>query len=713
MARYNTGTVSIVTNSTTLTGSGTAWTTSVAAGWFISINTDSHWYQVSSVNSDTSITLCTTFSGTTGSGYVYDAESNLPSSMSVVSGLRSGAGAPNSSIGNISDFYFDYTNNLLYGPKISSGWNGGVPIGVTSISSNQISDSTVVGRTLLTATSAAAQVTALGTIPSSNISFTQNGTGAITRTLQNKATDTISVIDFGATGNTIYLSGSGLAGVPISMTSGSNVLTVTGGIFTPSDVTVPAKFIAIPGAGAGGSVLYTNIIGYISPTQVTVATNASTTLTSVLHGIQYGNDDTAAIQAAIVAATNVNTGMGGIVYFPPGCYTISSTVTLYSNVILQGSGAWATTLREMPGASFIMLESLNFATLNGTNSSAGISKFGFRDLGIDGNKNFCTGTATGVAIFGYDFHMNNVEIYDFTGVCLYSDWGGVGGLANSFPAYDQIESRFVNLRVWGSQTSNGISWNGPSDSLFVNLLVYSNAVNGAVFSGNSGGVMLNNFHAYGNGSYGLSITTLVFGSVIESESNTGGGGIIISSGGALSASTVSCWGNTGDGISINNVAPGSVITNLGCWSNTGDGVAIFGPDNTFNSIVSYSNGGTGIKSNSVATQTVITGASVYSNGNSGIYAAANDMIFTGINSRNNTGNGFGITGGITGLRFDGKLSVNTTTQLSLSTGPASGCIIDAILYATGTQTAYTGTLGNSFYRITSTNGSAVVNQSEV
>ena len=165
MARYNTGTVSIVTNSTTLTGSGTAWTTSVAAGWFISINTDSHWYQVSSVNSDTSITLCTTFSGTTGSGYVYDAESNLPSSMSVVSGLRNGSGAPSSSVGILGDMYIDTTNKLLYGPKNVNGWGGSIQLGITTILSSAIVDSTSAGRTLLTSASAANQLTILGGAP--------------------------------------------------------------------------------------------------------------------------------------------------------------------------------------------------------------------------------------------------------------------------------------------------------------------------------------------------------------------------------------------------------------------------------------------------------------------------------------------------------------------------------------------------------------------
>lgn len=45
-------------------------------------------------------------------------------------------------------------------------------------------------------------------------------------------------------------------------------------------------------------------------------------------------DDTTAIQAAITA---VNAAGGGTVYFPKGVYKVSSSITLYSNVYLQGT----------------------------------------------------------------------------------------------------------------------------------------------------------------------------------------------------------------------------------------------------------------------------------------------------------------------------------------------------------------------------------------
>jgi len=87
-------------------------------------------------------------------------------------GLRSGSGGPSSGTGNISDFYFDYTNNLLYGPKTSGGWNGGVLIATTSISSGQISDATSIGVGLLTASSTSTALSSINGAPLASPAFT-------------------------------------------------------------------------------------------------------------------------------------------------------------------------------------------------------------------------------------------------------------------------------------------------------------------------------------------------------------------------------------------------------------------------------------------------------------------------------------------------------------------------------------------------------------
>jgi hypothetical protein len=75
-----------------------------------------------------------------------------------------------------------------------------------------------------------------------------------------------------------------------SITSGAAVLTTaTANTFTPSMVGLP---IAVSGAGAGGITLYTTVLSWQSGTQVTLAANASTTVTTsatVTMTGQYGN----------------------------------------------------------------------------------------------------------------------------------------------------------------------------------------------------------------------------------------------------------------------------------------------------------------------------------------------------------------------------------------------------------------------------------------
>lgn len=75
---YTTGTVSVTTNTTTVTGSGTNWTTNMADRWIqvplTTSNTtsgDDQWYQILSVGSATSLTLKNNYEGQTVVGGTY------------------------------------------------------------------------------------------------------------------------------------------------------------------------------------------------------------------------------------------------------------------------------------------------------------------------------------------------------------------------------------------------------------------------------------------------------------------------------------------------------------------------------------------------------------------------------------------------------------------------------------------------------------------
>lgn len=71
---YSTGTVTATNGSTTVTGSGTAWTTALVGGMQFQVTngTDGNWYEILSVDSTTQVTLKTPYAGSTVSGSAYN-----------------------------------------------------------------------------------------------------------------------------------------------------------------------------------------------------------------------------------------------------------------------------------------------------------------------------------------------------------------------------------------------------------------------------------------------------------------------------------------------------------------------------------------------------------------------------------------------------------------------------------------------------------------
>ena len=89
--------------------------------------------------------------------------------------------------------------------------------------------------------------------------------------------------------------------------------------------------------GASNSIIFDNLALEGSTLPVFVVT--SPVFGAIGNGIA---NDTAAIQAAVSAATAAG---GGIVYFPPGTYSIASTITRGSNVTLMGAGMFASIIQ--------------------------------------------------------------------------------------------------------------------------------------------------------------------------------------------------------------------------------------------------------------------------------------------------------------------------------------------------------------------------------
>lgn len=103
------------------------------------------------------------------------------------------------------------------------------------------------------------------------------------------------------------------SGGGLVMTAGSPNLSYSAGTFTSADV---GKSISVPGAGTGGTYLFSTIASVTNATNVVLAANAITTIggpPTFALPFTYGTDDTLTIQAAMEAVPN-----GGVLDIPAG-----------------------------------------------------------------------------------------------------------------------------------------------------------------------------------------------------------------------------------------------------------------------------------------------------------------------------------------------------------------------------------------------------------
>lgn len=102
MAWYRTGTISVTAASTAVTGAGTAWIANAAPGESLQAP-DGRFYEIASINSDTSLTLASAYTGTTLSGqsyailpsqsYIRDLAAQAAALINTYSSIASTAGA--------------------------------------------------------------------------------------------------------------------------------------------------------------------------------------------------------------------------------------------------------------------------------------------------------------------------------------------------------------------------------------------------------------------------------------------------------------------------------------------------------------------------------------------------------------------------------------------------------------------------------------------
>lgn len=237
-----------------------------------------------------------------------------------------------------------------------------VPASITGATWNSTAVGLLYGGTGATTAAGARTNLGLAAVAASgsaiDVSFTQAGTGAVARTVSAELSDTVKPEQFGAAGSGKYVNGN------VSITSGTNALTVTGAAFVAGDV---GSYIQVPGAGAAGANLFTTIVTRVSATQVTLAANAGTTLEAVAKHVIYGAaDDTAAVQAALNTGRYVELTAGRIYLVQNLCFPQASssyvTDSPRQGIICKGGQAYLTA--RSGGDSTYLLTTYNWLNNN-------------------------------------------------------------------------------------------------------------------------------------------------------------------------------------------------------------------------------------------------------------------------------------------------------------------------------------------------------------
>ena len=110
-------------------------------------------------------------------------------------------------------------------------------------------------------------------------------------------------------------------------------------------------YIASLAASSGSS-----LVGFIQPSAEAAARTVEEKLSDTVNVFDFGavgdgvTDDTAAIQAAIDALPST----GGVVFFNPGTYLISSTLTASTGVLLNGQNRTDLSAASCPGVAFTL-----------------------------------------------------------------------------------------------------------------------------------------------------------------------------------------------------------------------------------------------------------------------------------------------------------------------------------------------------------------------
>jgi hypothetical protein len=206
-------------------------------------------------------------------------------------------------------------------------------------------------------------------------------------------------------------------------------------------------------------------------------------------------NDTLLIQNALDA------GAGTVSLAPFGDTYVVNGVTVPDNVRLNLAGA---TIKLADAANTYAVSTAGYASLTGTDSTAGSRDFAIINGYIDGNKaNNTDTTKPTLAIYGRRYTLENVVVRNGKGTGIRSEWA----TTSPFQAPNGFES-YVDKVYTHSCDGHGLDFNGPHDTFFGSIFAVKCAtiagtvpLNFADTTGRSNGCNVQQAHIYGGGGY--------------------------------------------------------------------------------------------------------------------------------------------------------------------------------------------------------------------
>lgn len=211
-------------------------------------------------------------------------------------------------------------------------------------------------------------------------------------------------------------------------------------------------------------------------------------------------DCTTAFQAAIDA---ISADGGGVLSLAEGTYLVAGLV-IKDNVQLIGASKKATIIKLKSSSNAYVVRGGSFDTLaDGSNHSdltGACVSAALRDLTLDGNKSGQGVAKHGLAYYGVDLFLDNVQIRDCKGVGLYCESPGSAHSSET----QNLQHSFDHIEVNDNDGGN-IVYNGQSDSTLTDVICYNagDANNNVWIKSKSSGLRIIGLHAFGTSTKGL------------------------------------------------------------------------------------------------------------------------------------------------------------------------------------------------------------------